>query len=153
MSDSDFGPPPKGPFGDGGEPGATRRATAQRPNRNPLVTALVVAGALLLVVATLANFWTEVLWYQSVGYTGVFSTQLVTKVLLGLVGGLLTAAMVWSSIHFAYRSRPIYAPSPDTQAMEHYRELVEPMRRTATVAAPLAVGWDRAQRHTPSCCP
>ena len=29
---------------------------------------------------------------------------------------------------------------PTTQAMEHYRELVEPMRRTATIAAPLAIG-------------
>ena len=139
MSDSDFGPPPKGPFGDGSEPGATRRA-AQRPNRSPLVTALVVAGALLLVVATLANFWTEVLWYQSVNFSGVFTTQLVTKVLLGLFGGLLTAAVVWSSIHIAYRHRPIYAPSPETQAMEHYRQLVEPMRKTATIAAPLAIG-------------
>ncbi|HEX5968993.1 MAG TPA: UPF0182 family protein [Intrasporangium sp.] len=139
MSDSDFGPP-KGPFGDGSEPGAARRATAQRPNRNPLVTALVVAGALLLVIATLANFWTEVLWYQSVDFSGVFTTQLVTKALLGLVGGLVTAAVVWSSIHFAYRHRPIYAPSPETQAMEHYRQLVEPMRKTATIAAPLAIG-------------
>jgi hypothetical protein len=140
VSDSDFGPPPKGPFGDGGEPGATRRAAAQRPNRSPLVTALVVAGALLLVVATLANFWTEVLWYQSVDFSGVFTTQLVTKALLGLAGGLMTAAVIWSSIHFAYRHRPIYAPSPETQAMEHYRQLVEPMRKTATIAAPLAIG-------------
>ena len=35
VSDSDFGPPPKGPFGDGSEPGATRRAAPQRPNRTP----------------------------------------------------------------------------------------------------------------------
>ena len=99
-----------------------------------------MAAVLLVVIAIAAQFWTEVLWYQSVGFAGVFSTQIVTKILLGLVGGLLTAAMVWSSIHFAYRNRPIYAPSPETQAMDHYRELVEPMRRTATVAAPLAVG-------------
>ncbi|WP_343992014.1 UPF0182 family protein [Terrabacter terrae] len=140
MSDSNFGPPP-GNFNDD-DSGPPRRGDADRlpPTRRPLVTALVVAAALLVVIAIAAQFWTEVLWYQSVGYTGVFSTQIVTKVLLGIVGGLLTAAMVWSSIHFAYRSRPIYAPSPDTQAMEHYRELVEPMRRTATVAAPLAVG-------------
>ena len=116
----------------------TRCAAAPQPQ--PLVTALVVAGALLIVVATLATFWTEVLWYQSVDFSGVFTTQLVTKVLLGLVGGLITAAVVWSSIHFAYRHRPIYAPSPDTQAMEHYRQLVEPMRKTATIAALLAIG-------------
>ncbi|ADU49045.1 UPF0182 family protein [Intrasporangium calvum] len=139
MSDSDFGPT-QGPFGDGGEQGPARRAAPLPPNRSPLITALVIAFALLLVVATLATFWTEVLWYQSVDFSSVFATQLVTKIVLGLAGGLFTAAVVWSSIHVAFRNRPIYAPSPETQAMEHYRQLVEPMRRTATVAAPLAIG-------------
>ncbi|GAB3877344.1 UPF0182 family membrane protein [Terrabacter terrigena] len=140
MSDSNFGPPP-GNFNDD-DSGAPRRAETATlpPTRRPFVTALVVAAALLVVIAIAAQFWTEVLWYQSVSFSGVFTTQLVTKLLLGIVGGLLTAAMVWSSIHIAFRSRPIYAPSPETQAMEHYRQLVEPMRRTATVAAPLAVG-------------
>lgn len=139
VSDSNFGPPPGNKDDDSG-PARRGDTAALPPTRRPLVTSLVVAAALLVVIAIAAQFWTEVLWYQSVGFSGVFSTQVVTKILLGLVGGLLTAAMVWSSIHFAYRNRPIYAPSPDTQAMEHYRQLVEPMRRTATVAAPLAVG-------------
>ena len=142
MSDSNFGPPPSN-FNDGdGTGGPPRRGDTATlpPTRKPLVTALVIAGVLVVVLGIAAQFWTEVLWYQSVGFSGVFSTQIVTKVLLGVVGGLLTAAVVWSSIHVAYRNRPIYAPSPDTQAMEHYRELVEPMRRTATIAAPLAIG-------------
>ncbi|HET7399625.1 MAG TPA: UPF0182 family protein [Intrasporangium sp.] len=145
MSDHPFGPG-RGNFGDGGAsgaaggrrgPGGARRLTA---SRSPLVTSLVIAGALVIVVSIAAQFWTEVLWYQSVDFAGVFSTQLLTKLILGVLGGLVTAAVVWSSIHFAYRSRPIYAPSPETQAMEHYRQLVEPMRRTATIAAPLALG-------------
>ena len=140
MSNSDFGPP-QGNF-DGGDAGPARRPESPTlpPARSPLVTALVVAGALVLVIALAAQLWTEVLWYDSVDFSGVFTTQLVTKIVLGVVGGLVTAAVVWSSIHIAYRNRPIYAPSPDTQAMEHYRQLVEPMRRTATIAAPLAVG-------------
>ncbi|EWT00320.1 membrane protein [Intrasporangium oryzae NRRL B-24470] len=137
MSNSEFGPPAGN--SDGADAGGPRRATLP-PARSPLVTALVVAGALLLVIALLAQFWTEVLWFDSVHFSGVFTTQVVTKLVLGIVGGLLTAAVVWSSIHIAYTTRPIYAPSPDTQAMEHYRQLVEPMRRTATIAAPLAIG-------------
>lgn len=140
MSDSNFGPPPGNFNADDSGPPRRPDAVVLPPQRRPLVTALVVASALMVVIAIAAQFWTEVLWYQSVDFTGVFSRQIVTKVALGLAGGVLTAAMVWSSIHFAFRSRPIYAPSPDTQAMEHYRQLVEPMRRTATVAAPLAVG-------------
>jgi uncharacterized membrane protein (UPF0182 family) len=142
VSDSNFGPPPSNFDDDEGKGGPPRRGDTATlpPARRPLVTALVVAGILLVVLGIAAQFWTEVLWYQSVGFAGVFSTQIVSKVALGVVGGLVTAAVVWSSIHLAYRNRPIYAPSPDTQAMEHYRELVEPMRRTATIAAPLAIG-------------
>jgi uncharacterized membrane protein (UPF0182 family) len=99
-----------------------------------------VLGVLGLVASTVAGFWTEILWYQSVEFSRVFSTQIVVKIALGLVAGLIMAAVVWSSIHFAYRHRPIYPPSPETQAMEHYRQLVEPMRRTATIAGPLALG-------------
>ena len=35
-----------------------------------------------------ANFWTDLLWYQSVGYRKVFTTELLAKVLLFVVGGL-----------------------------------------------------------------
>ncbi|WP_347351897.1 UPF0182 family protein [Intrasporangium sp.] len=111
-----------------------------RPSRSPLVTALVVAAAVILLLTIVAQFWTEVLWYESVDFVGVFRTQIVTRLLLGIVAGLVMAVLAWSSIHIAYRVRPIYAPSPETQVMEHYRELVEPMRRTATIAAPLALG-------------
>jgi uncharacterized membrane protein (UPF0182 family) len=139
VSDSNFGPPPRNfDDDDSGQPG--RSDPALPPARRPFVTALVVAAALMVVLGLVAQFWTEILWYQSVDFSSVFSTQLVTKIVLGVVGGLVTAAVVWSSIHVAYRTRPIYAPSPDTQAMEHYRQLVEPMRRTATIAAPLAIG-------------
>ena len=102
--------------------------------------ALIILAALGLLASTVAGFWTEMLWYDSVHFTSVFTTQIVVKLLLGVVGGVIMAAVVWSSIHLAFRHRPIYPPSPETQAMEHYRQLVEPMRRTATIAGPLALG-------------
>ena len=140
MSDSDFGPG-RGSFGDDGPAGPPAgTASAPPPRRSPLVTSLVVAGALLLLLAVVAQFWTEVLWYESVDFVSVFRTQIVARIVLGLIGGLVMAAVTWSSLQVAYRTRPIYAPSPETQAMEHYRQLVEPMRRTATIAGPLALG-------------
>ncbi|MEO7130358.1 MAG: UPF0182 family protein, partial [Dermatophilaceae bacterium] len=142
MSDHESGPDAGHSDGDDGGAGHGGKATAvtARPPRSPLVMALVIAGALVVALSILAQFWTEILWYQSVNYQEVFTTQIIAKVVIGIVGGLLTAAVVWSSIHIAFRNRPIYAPSPETQVMEHYRELVEPMRRTATVAAPIALG-------------
>ncbi|HEU5144007.1 MAG TPA: UPF0182 family protein [Dermatophilaceae bacterium] len=140
MSSSDFGPPKRGSDGPG-EPGTPRAEGRTIPaRRSPLVTALVILAALGLLASTVAGFWTEVLWYESVAFSSVFSTQVVLKIVLGFAAGLVMAAVVWSSIHLAFRHRPIYPPSPETQAMEHYRQLVEPMRRTATIAGPLALG-------------
>ena len=55
------------------------------------------------------------LWFDSVELPPVFLTELGAKVLLGVVGGLLTAALVASSLVIAYRTRPIYAPASTNQ--------------------------------------
>jgi hypothetical protein len=82
-----------------------------------------------------------VLWYQSVGYTAVFWVQLWTKIGLFVVCGLFTAAVVTSSLLIGYRTRPVYPPvSEEQQNLDHYRELLEPLRRLTTVAAPAVLG-------------
>jgi uncharacterized membrane protein (UPF0182 family) len=110
-------------------------------HRGPLIPTLIVIGVLIVVITLGAQLWTEVLWYQSVGYTTVFWTELWTKVGLFLVCGLLAAAVVASSLIIGYRTRPIYPPvSEEQRNLDHYRELLEPLRKVATIAAPLVLG-------------
>ncbi|GAA4893926.1 hypothetical protein GCM10023405_10560 [Streptomonospora salina] len=86
---------------------------------------VVVAGLL-----TAANFWTDYLWFDSVGYTSVFLTELRTKALMFAVGGLIMAAAVGASMYFAYRSRPLAPPmSPEQQGLARYRMSIEPRRK------------------------
>ncbi len=88
-----------------------------------------------------ASLWTEVLWFNSVGYTNVFTTELITKTVLFIVGFLITAALVASSLLIAYRTRPIYAPvTAQQQNLDHYREAIEPLRKVAIVAVPAVLG-------------
>ena len=88
-----------------------------------------------------ASLWTEVLWFQSVGYTNVFTTQLVTKVVLFVIGFVITAALVASSLLIAYRTRPIYAPvTAQQQSLDQYREAIEPLRKVAIIAVPAVLG-------------
>lgn len=105
---------------------------------------LLVLAAIVIVVSVVAQFWTEVLWYDSVSFRSVFTTELGAKILLGVVGGLITAGVVGSSLVIAYRSRPIYAPSlpggADHDALERYREAIEPLRKVAFVAVPAVIG-------------
>jgi uncharacterized membrane protein (UPF0182 family) len=105
--------------------------------RGPLAPTLAILAVIILVVTLAAQLWTEVLWFDSVGYTSVFRIELFTKIGLFVVCGLITAAIVASSMLIGYRTRPIYPPvSAEQQNLDHYRELLEPLRRLATIAAP-----------------
>jgi len=137
-----FGREGSDPARGGDEGGAPPAVARQRRagKRGPLVPTLVILLGLGLLLSSLATFWTEILWYESVGFRSVFTTALGAKLLLGVLGGLLTAAIVASSLVIAYRNRPIYAPTPDQEALERYREAVEPLRRLGIVAVPLVLG-------------
>jgi uncharacterized protein len=124
-----------------GRPGPPRRPVIARRRRGALLPTLVILAVIVAVILIGAQFWTDLLWYQSVGYTRVFTTQLFAKVLLFVVGGLLAGGAVFSSLIFAFRSRPVYAPvSPEQASLDRYREQVEPLRKLGTIAVPIVVG-------------
>ncbi|GAA4346689.1 UPF0182 family protein [Angustibacter luteus] len=103
-------------------------------------TIIVVVGLVLLVVFA-SRVWVNVLWFQSVGYTKVFSTTLSARVLLFVVAAVLVGGAVALSLSLAYRTRPVYAPvSPEQASLDRYREQVEPLRKLATIVLPVAVG-------------
>lgn len=102
---------------------------------------LAVLGVIIAATTALATFWTEVLWFASVGYSQVLWTQIGTQAALFVVGGLIVAALIASSLLIAYRTRPIYPPTtPQQEALDHYRELLDPLRRLALIVAPLVLG-------------
>jgi len=105
------------------------------------VPTLVILGVLILAVTLAAQVWTDVLWFDSVGFTKVFWVELWTKIGLFVVGCLITAGVVASSLLVGYRTRPVYPPvSEEQQNLDHYRELLEPLRRLTTIAAPAVLG-------------
>lgn len=58
----------------------------------------------------LVGMWTDYLWFDSVGFTSVWTTTMGTRLGLFVVGALLTGGAVWSSLVIAYRSRPLLVP-------------------------------------------
>jgi uncharacterized membrane protein (UPF0182 family) len=133
-----------GGFGSGrmaGGPGRPPMPQFTFRRRGPLIPTLVVLAILVVLVTLAAQLWTDVLWFDSVGYTKVFWIQIWTKVGLFVVGGLVTAAVVASSLLIGYRTRPVYPPvSEEQQNLDHYREMLEPLRKVATIAAPVVLG-------------
>ncbi|MUL39873.1 UPF0182 family protein [Streptomonospora sp. PA3] len=101
------------------------------PRRSRLLAPVAVVVVVIIAgLLTAANFWTDYLWFDSVGYTSVFLTELRTRAFMFVLGGLLMAAAVGSSMYFAYRSRPLAPPmSPEQQGLARYRASIDPRRK------------------------
>ena len=146
MSRSDWFDGPNGPDegagrpdGDGG--GGARPAGGARRRRGPLLpTALVLVG-LAVVGGIAADLLTDVWWYDSVGFRGVFVKELLTKLVIFVLAAVITGGGVAASLVAAYRTRPIYVPvTPAQQVLEQYRQAIEPLRRVAVIAIPVVLG-------------
>ena len=70
------------------------------------VLAIIVAGILLIIWPAWANFYTEWLWFQNLGYGVVYSTVLATKFMLGAAAAVLGAAVVWLNFRWAVSRSP-----------------------------------------------
>ena len=166
QSGGPFGGPPRdqgpgvgGPFGgfgpwggapdsgggasDGGAGGGSSAArTAPRgPGRPSALLLTVISVAVLTALFMLfTRVYTEVLWFDQLGFTEVFWTEILTKAALFLVAGALMALAVWLAIHLAWRHRTREAGPGARDSLSRAQRQLEPMRRLVFVAAPIVLG-------------
>ncbi|QDP98752.1 UPF0182 family protein [Microlunatus elymi] len=94
--------------------------------RSAILPFLIIVAALVVVLAIYTNIWTDRLWYQSLGYSGVFSKMLLTRLGLFAGFGLIMAAVVAANVAIAHRVRPRTRPGGNTSPMlERYRVMLE----------------------------
>jgi uncharacterized protein len=134
----------------------TFRVPQARPPQLParsrtLLIALAALVAFIVLAAVFVSYYTDLLWYRSVGFSSVFSRVLVTKILLFLVFGVLMAVVVGVNIVIAHRLRPPFRPrSPEQEQLEQLRLLLHPLRRwifaAALVIVAIATGAAAANR-------
>ena len=113
------------------------------PSRRTRVLLLTVGvlAVLFLLFVMFAGFWTDWLWFKSVSYSSVFTTQLWTKVGLFAVVGLLMALFVGTNIWLAHRLRPpLSAMSVEQQSLDRYRAGVAPFKRWVLIGVSLLIG-------------
>ncbi|HEX4655133.1 MAG TPA: UPF0182 family protein, partial [Mycobacteriales bacterium] len=104
----------------------------------PLLIALVV---LIIAVVIYVRIYTDYLWFQSVGFTSVFSRRLITKLLLFFVFGGVMALVVGANIVIAHRSRPPFRPmSPEQQQLEMLTQALQSRRRWLLAGVLILVG-------------
>lgn len=101
-----------------------------------IVVALVVVGFIFF-----ANVWTDVLWYQQLGYFEVFLTENLARIGIFAAGFLIMFAAVFYAIRIAYHARPVYAPDSEIRDnLNRYQAQLEPVRRVVMIGLPVLFG-------------
>ena len=94
-----------------------------------IVVALVVVGFIFF-----ANVWTDVLWYQQLGFFEVFLTENLARISIFAAGFAVMFAGVFYAIRIAYHARPVYAPDSEIRDnLNRYQAQLEPVRRVVMV--------------------
>jgi uncharacterized membrane protein (UPF0182 family) len=124
------------------QPERPQQGPPQRSGRSrALIITAGVLVALFIALTGFSTFWTERLWFRSLGYSEVFSTLLWTRVGLFLVFGGLMAGVVALNIMLAYRFRPFFLNAPASDAsLERYRDAITPITGWLLAGVSLLMG-------------
>lgn len=112
-----------------------------RPKVSPATIALVILAVIGAVLFSVSDLYTDVLWFDQLGFLDVLTTQIFAQSALfaaaALTFGLITGASLW----LAYRFRPVYIRFPDENSpFEQYRQLLEQLRKVVMIGVPLVLG-------------
>ena len=106
--------------------------------RLPLVITLVVIGIILGGFFLFASLYTEVLWFDQLGYLEVLLTNWSGTVAMFVIGFVAMFIPVWLAINLAYRFRPVYAKL--SNELDRYRQIIDPIRKAAMLGIPALLG-------------
>ena len=106
-----------------------------------LITAALVVVLLLLIGPRFVDAYVDWLWFGELGYRSVFTTQLVTRLVIFLVVGLFFGSVVFAAVALAYRSRPVFVPtSGPNDPVARYRTAVMTRLKLVGIGVPAVIG-------------
>ena len=102
---------------------AARMPRLTRRSRT-LITIAMGLIVVLLAGPRLIDAYVDWLWFGELGYRSVFTTVLVTRIVVFAVAGLLVGGVVFAGLAIAYRTRPVFVPSNEADPVARYRTAV-----------------------------
>lgn len=111
-----------------------------RRSRILLIVAAVIVLALLLGVRLLDTY-VDWLWFGEVHARQVFTTEILTRIVLFVAVGLLVGGTLAVSLIIAYRTRPVFVPvSGSDDPLSRYRSMIVARIRLFGIGIPLITG-------------
>jgi len=112
-----------------------------RPRISPATIALIILVGIGAILFSVADLYTNVLWFDQLGFLSVLTSQIFAQSALFAVGAVSFALITGVSLWLAYRFRPVYIRFPDESSpFEQYRQLLEQLRRVVMIGVPLGLG-------------
>ncbi len=136
------------------------RPAARMPKltrRSRILIAVALAVVLLLLFGPrIVDAYVDWLWFGELGYRSVFTTKLVTRLVVFLVAAVVMAGIVFAALALAYRMRPVFVPTTGpNDPVARYRTAVMSRLRLIGIGVPVVIGvitgfvaqmyWDRVQ--------
>lgn len=136
------------------------RPAARMPKltrRSRVLIAIALAVVLLLLIGPrMVDTYVDWLWFGELGYRSVFTTQIVTRLVIFLVVTLLVGGVVFAALALAYRTRPVFVPTAGpNDPIARYRTAVMARLRLVGIGVPAFIGllsgfvaqsyWERVQ--------
>jgi uncharacterized membrane protein (UPF0182 family) len=106
-----------------------------------LLPTIIVLAVIVIGFVIFTSFYTDWLWFDSVGETEVFTVTLTTRLALFGSFGLTMAVVLAGTLWIAYRFRPSAPPlTPEQSSLERYRMALDPFRVIITAAIAGLIG-------------
>ena len=111
-------------------------------SRRARTVTLVVVGIVVLLILSaraIAGFFTDYLWFDSLGVTSVWRTRLLTQFVLGAAFSIGFFAFLWLNLSICDRIAPP-VDRIDDELLNRYNELVGPRKRTVRLVTSAIFG-------------
>ncbi|RLY94592.1 UPF0182 family protein [Kocuria tytonicola] len=119
-------------------PRPSSRSAQGRPKRGALLPTVIAVVVLIALFVGFTQVYTDVLWFEQLGYLRVFVTRNLSVIALFVVSALIVAALMFLSMWLAHRSRPRDGAVSDTMAK--YQQALDPVRKVVMAAVPIIFG-------------
>lgn len=119
-------------------PRPSARSASGRPKRGALLPTVIAVVVLIALFVGFTQVYTNILWFEQLGYLQVFITRNLAMIGLFVAAALIVAALMFLSLWLAHRHRPRGGEVTDT--MRKYQQALDPVRKVVMVAVPLIFG-------------
>lgn len=115
-------------------------APAQRRRVSPATIAVGILVVIATILISVAGIYTDLLWFNELGFQSVFLTQIFAQIALFTAGFAIMFVLTFISFWLAYRHRPVYLRMPGESPFENYQQVIDNLRRLIMFGVPAILG-------------